>query len=78
MIRTLGKYVGLSVAVFCLMTSLAMAGGMTGTVTQINDKGMATVKMADGKEHVVKGEGWKVGATVECEVKEGNTVCKAK
>jgi hypothetical protein len=77
MIRTLGKYVGLSVAVLCLVTSPALAGGMTGTVTKIDDKGMATVKMEDGKEHQVKGEGWKVGAKVECDVKEGKTSCKA-
>jgi hypothetical protein len=39
---------------------------------------MATVKMDDGKEYRVKGEGWKVGAKVDCEVKEGKTECKAK
>jgi hypothetical protein len=38
---------------------------------------MATVKTEDGKEHKVKGEGWKVGATVKCEIKEGITSCKA-
>ena len=50
---------------------------MNGTVTQIDDKGMATVQTEDGKEHKVKGEGWKVGATVQCETKEGKTECKA-
>ena len=35
------------------------------------------VKTEDGKEHKVKGEGWKVGANVECEEKEGMTSCKA-
>ena len=77
MLRTLGKYVGLSVAVLCLVTSLATAQTMTGTVTKIDDKGMATVKTEDGKEHMVKGEGWKVGAKVECMMKEGTTSCKA-
>jgi hypothetical protein len=38
---------------------------------------MATVKTEDGKEHKVKGEGWKVGAKVECDMKEGMTSCKA-
>ena len=35
MIRTLGRYVSLSVAALCLITSLAMAAGMVGTVTKI-------------------------------------------
>jgi len=47
------------------------------TTTEIDDKGMATVKTEDGKEHKVKGEGWKVGTTVQCETKEGKTECKA-
>jgi len=38
---------------------------------------MATVKTEDGKEHKVKGEGWKAGAKVQCETKEGKTECKA-
>jgi hypothetical protein len=42
----------------------------------IDDKGMATVKTEDGKEHKVKGKGWKVGAKVECALKEGTTSCK--
>ena len=77
MMRMLSTYVGLSLAVLCLVTTLAMAQTMTGTVTKIDDKGMATVKTEDGKEHMVKGEGWTVGAKVQCEVKEGKTACKA-
>jgi hypothetical protein len=50
---------------------------MKGMVTSIDDKGMATVRTEDGKEHKVKGEGWQVGAQVECEQKEGTTSCKA-
>jgi len=46
-------------------------------VTSIDDKGMATVRTEDGKEHKVKGEGWQVGAQVEYEQKEGTTSCKA-
>lgn len=60
-----------------LSTTLATAATMHGTVTSIDDKGMATVKTEDGKEHKVKGEGWKAGAKVECETKEGKTACKA-
>ena len=54
--RTLSRYLGLSVAVLCFVTTLATAQTMTGTVTKIDDKGMATVKTEDGKEHMVKGD----------------------
>ena len=77
MMRRFGKTFALSCASLILGTTLVFAGGMKGTVTSIDDKGMATVKTDDGKEHKVKGEGWKVGATVECELKEGMTSCKA-
>ena len=78
MIRKLGKSFALTCASLVLGTTLAFAGGMMkGKVTAIDDKGMATVKTDDGKEHKVKGEGWKVGANVECEEKEGMTSCKA-
>ena len=77
MIRELGKTLALTCASLILGTTLAFAGGMKGTVTNIDDKGMATVKTEDGKEHKVKGEGWQVGAIVECEQKEGMTSCKA-
>jgi preprotein translocase subunit YajC len=77
MIRKLGKTFALTCASLVLGTTLVFAGGMKGTVTNVDDKGMATVKTEDGKEHKVKGEGWKVGAKVECEMKEGMTSCKA-
>ena len=77
MLRMLSRYLGLSVAVLCLATTPVTAQTMTGTVTKVDEKGMATVKTEDGKEHMVKGEGWKVGAKVECTTKEGTTSCKA-
>jgi preprotein translocase subunit YajC len=77
MIQKLGKTFALTCASLVLGTTLVFAGGMKGTVTSIDDKGMATVKTEDGKEHKVKGEGWKVGAKVECDMKEGMTSCKA-
>jgi hypothetical protein len=45
--------------------------------SSLASSGIATVKTEDGKEHKVKGEGWKVGAKVDCEIKEGKTACKA-
>jgi hypothetical protein len=77
MIRRLGKTLALTCAGVVLGTTLATAGMTMGTVVSTDEKGMATVKTDDGKEHKVKGEGWKVGAKVECETKEGATMCKA-
>jgi hypothetical protein len=60
-----------------LGSSLVMAGGVPGTVSAVDGKGMATVRTSDGKDHQVKaGEGWKVGAKVECETK--NTVMECR
>jgi len=75
--QSIWKTMALACASVVLGTTLATAAMMTGTVTDIDDKGMATVQTTDGKEHKVKGEGWKVGAKVECETKEGKTACKA-
>lgn len=77
MVRRLGKTLALTCAGIVLSTTLATAAMMNGTVTDIDDKGMATVKTEDGQQHKVKGEGWKVGAKVQCDIKDGKTDCKA-
>jgi len=77
MIRTVTKTVAMAFAGLLLSTSLAAAGAMKGTVTSVDNQGMATVKMDDGKEYRVRGEGWKPGVKVDCEAKEGKTECKA-
>jgi len=59
-------------------SSLVMAAGVQGSVTALDGKGMATVRTSDGKDHQVKGgEGWKVGAKVECESKNNVMECRA-
>ena len=78
MARTFGKTLSLGLSTLVLGASLAFAAGMgmPGTVTAVDDKGMATVKTSDGKELKVKaGEGWKTGAKVECETKDGKSEC---
>lgn len=77
MLRTLGKTLTLASAGLVLSTTLATAAMMKGTVTEVDANGMATVKTEEGKEHKVKGEGWKAGAKGECETKEGKTECIA-
>ena len=60
-----------------LGSSLVMAAGTQGTVSAVDGKGMATVRTSDGKDHQVKaGEGWKVGAKVECETKNNAFECR--
>ncbi|MGE3541461.1 MAG: hypothetical protein AB7N91_29015 [Candidatus Tectimicrobiota bacterium] len=77
MMRKINHRLALGVLFLSLLAGSAFAGGMNGTVTSIDNTGIATVKTDDGKEHKVKGEGWKVGTKVECDVKEGKTACKA-
>jgi preprotein translocase subunit YajC len=77
MIRTVTKTVAMAFAGLLLSTTLATAGGMKGTVTAVDNQGMATVKTEDGKEYRVRGEGWKPGAKVDCAAREGKTECKA-
>ena len=78
MIQKLSKTLAFTCASLLLGTTLTFAGGtMKGKVVSVDEKGMATVQTEDGKEHKVKGEGWKVGANVQCEEKEGMTSCKA-
>ena len=47
-------------------------------MSAVDGKGMATVGCtSDGKDHQVKaGEGWKVGAKVECETKNNAMECR--
>ena len=77
MIQAVTKMIAMAFAGLLLITTLATAGGMKGTVTAVDNQGMATVKMEDGKEYRIRGEGWKPGAKVDCEAKEGKTECKA-
>ena len=60
-----------------LGSSLVMAGGVQGTVSAVDGKGMATVHTSDGKDHQVKADkDWKAGAKVECETKNNVMECR--
>lgn len=77
--QTLRKTVACTCASVAFGAMLTFAGGvmMKGRVTAIDEKSMATVLAEDGKEYKVKGEGWKVGTLVECDLKEEMRICKA-
>jgi hypothetical protein len=76
MYRKLMRNTTMALGTLLLGSSLVMAAGMQGTVSAVDGKGMATVHTSDGKDHQVKaGEGWKVGAKVECETKNNALEC---
>lgn len=61
-----------------LLLGLSLAWAATpGTVTAVDDKGVATVKTADGKEYqIFPGDMWRVGTKVDCEIRDGKAECK--
>ena len=76
MYRNLMRNTTMALGTLLLGSSLVMAAGVAGTVSGVDGKGMATVHTSDGKNHQVKaGEGWKVGAKVECETKNNVMEC---
>ena len=76
MYRKLIRNTTMALGTLLLGSSLVMAGGLQGTVSGVDGKGMATVRTSDGKDHQMKaGEGWKVGAKVECETKNNAMEC---
>ena len=77
MYRKLMRNTTMALGTLLLGSSLVMAAGVPGTVSAVDGKGMATVHTSDGKNHQVKaGEGWKVGAKVECETKNNVMECR--
>jgi hypothetical protein len=76
MYRKLMRNTTMALGTLLMGSSLVMAAGLPGTVSAVDGKGMATVRTSDGKDHQVKaGEGWKVGAKVECETKNNTLEC---
>jgi hypothetical protein len=59
-----------------LVSSFALAAPMSGAVTSV-EKGMATVRTLDGKDHQIKAsDDWKVGSRVDCEARDGKMECR--
>jgi hypothetical protein len=76
MLRTRATIVTIAVAVVSVLCTIVLAAGLEGTVAAVDDKGMATIKTTDGKEHKVSIAGVKVGDKVDCHVKDGKTSCE--
>jgi hypothetical protein len=76
MYRNLLRTTTVALGTLLIGSSLVLAAGMPGNVTALDGKGMATVHTSDGKDHQVKvQEGWKVGAKVDCEMKNNALDC---
>jgi hypothetical protein len=67
----------LATTTMLVVSGLALALPTMGTVTAVNDKGMATIRTEDGKELQVKAStGLKAGTRVQCETKNGQLECQ--
>ena len=63
------------VAAIMLVSTLTFGAEIAGTVSAVDEKGMATIKTTDGKELQVQMTGAKAGDKVDCHSKGGKTSC---
>ena len=76
MYRSLIKQTSIALGTLLVSATLVGAASVPGTVTARDGKGMATVRMSDGKDHQVKlGDEFTVGTKVECETKKNVMEC---
>ena len=65
----------IAVALVSVLATLVVAAEFEGTVSAVDDKGMATVKATDGKEYKAQIAGVKAGDKVDCHVEGSKTSC---
>jgi hypothetical protein len=75
MVRKVATVLTIAVAVVFVLATTVPAAEFQGTVSTVDDKGMATIKATDGKEHKVQMTQAKAGDKVDCHVKDGKTSC---
>lgn len=75
MIRKLTMIMIIAIAVVSVLATVVVAAEFEGTVSAVDEKGMATIKATDGKEHKVQIAGVKVGDKVDCHVEGGKPSC---
>ena len=76
MVRQFIQVLTLAVAVMVLLSALVLAEEVQGTVSAVDDKGVATIKTTDGKELKVALTGVKAGDKVDCHTtKDGKASC---
>ena len=77
MYRHIIKNTTMALSTLLVGSTLVFAASVPGTVTARDGKGMATVRMSDGKDLQVKlGDEFKVGTKVECEAKKNVMECR--
>ena len=79
MYRNFMRTTAIALGTLLVGSTLVLAAGVSGNVTALDGKGMATVRTSDNKDHQLKvGEGLKlVGLKVECETKNNAMECHA-
>ena len=76
MVRQFVKLLPLGVVVMMMFSAIVLADEVQGTVSAVDDKGMATIKTTDGKELKVALTGVKTGDKVDCHSsKDGKMSC---
>jgi len=78
MYRKLIRSTTVALGTLLISSSLVMAAGFQGVVTGVDNKGMATVRASDNKEHQVKvGDGLRLNdLKVQCEMKNNALECR--
>jgi hypothetical protein len=75
MVSRLATIFTTGVVVIVAPSAMVFAAEIVGTVSAINDKGMATIKTTEGKELQVHMTGVKVGDKVDCHPKGEKMSC---
>jgi ABC-type cobalt transport system substrate-binding protein len=75
MLRKLTTIMIIAVALVSVLFTIVVAAEVEGTVSAVDDKGMATIKATDGKEYKAQIAGVKVGDKVDGHVEGGKTSC---
>jgi hypothetical protein len=75
MVQRLRTIIAASVVTILMLSTLTFAAEIVGTVSAVDEKGMATIKLTDGKELQVQMSGVQPGDKVDCHAKGGKMSC---
>jgi hypothetical protein len=79
MLRTIGKAVGVAMAMMCLVSTLAIAQDQAMTCTKDDGKrGCTAAAGTDGKVILVVGDNVKTGALMTCDDRGYIVACRAR
>ena len=75
MVSRLATIVPTVIVVIAVFSTTVFAAEIVGTVSAVDEKGMATIKTTEGKELQVQMKGVKVGDKVDCHPKGEKMSC---